>query len=416
MTDMPKISPETAKLMDEFKSGMWDQFSKALDAKNTETVKNIEEKLHKLQDGLTEVQKAHAAAEKAAKAAEDRVGELEVELAKKGSKTSEADERKSKHYADFFEWMKKGERAEIDFKGLRDHLEVKSTLRTDVDTQGGFLLPTVMDTEIRKNIVEISPVRGFARNRPMASKTMEIPRRSKTPGTTGAPFEGELEEGESGISTYVQEQVTAYRQTWTVPASNDMLISSAFDVEREIVSDVYEHFALGEARSFLLGTGQKGPKGIISDTRCEVVDTASTGVLAFEDFATIIGKLKKGQRPAFFMNRTTLSEVWKLKGSDGHPIWTPIAFGGQTAPTIFGYAYNSDMIHLDSHVPTTSGTKPIIFGDLYRGYEIFDLAGIVAIRDDYTQKKKAIIEWTFHRYLTGQVTIPEAIKIMRVKA
>lgn len=73
------------------------------------------------------------------------------------------------------------------------------------------------------------------------------------------------------------------------------------------------------------------------------------------------------------------------------------------------------MINLDDHVPTTSNTKPIIFGDLMRGYEIFDLAGMVVIRDDYTQKKKAIVEWTFHRYLTGQVILPEAIKILKIK-
>lgn len=412
MGDMTPISEETKKLLAEFPN-MWDQFQKSLDSKNKETASNIEAKFKQIQDGLVEYQKATALAEKAAKAAEDRVADLEVELAKKGSK-SDADERKGKTYSDFMEWMRKGRDADIDHKKLRDDLVAKASLRTDVDTQGGFLLPPVMDTQLRKNIREVSPMRLFARVRPLASKSMEVPRRSK--GINRALYEGELETGEDGISTYVMETVTAYRMTHTVPASNDMLISAAFDLETEILADVQEAMADGEGYNFVRGAGTKGPKGFVADTRCAVIDTASTGVIAFEDFATMIGQMKKGQRPAFFMNRTTLSEIWKLKGTDGHPIWTPVAFGGQTAPTIFGYPYSSDMIDLDTHVPTTSGTKPIIFADMMRGYEIFDLAGTVVIRDEYTQKRKAAIEWTFHRYNTGQVILPEAIKIMRVKA
>jgi HK97 family phage major capsid protein len=414
-----EVSAETQKLLADFPN-MFDQLQKGLESKNSETVRNVEAQFKKIQDGIDEHTKSWAKAQQEADNAkalavklEERLKGLETEVGGKG-KSNDVDSRKSKTYNDFFEWMKKGDRAEIDFKAMATELAVtKSTLRTDSDVAGGYLVPQVMDGEIRKNIREVSPVRLFARNRNMASKTMEIPRRGE--GITRAPFEGELETSDSGISKYVQETVTAYRQSWTVPASNDMLISSAFDLENEIISDVQESFADGEGYNFIHGTGVKGPKGIIADARCEVVSTETTGVLGFGDFATIAGKLKKGQRPAFFLNRTTLSEVWKLKGSDGHPIWMPVAAGGTTPATIFGFAYNSDMINLDDHVPTTSNTKPIIFGDLMRGYEIFDLAGMVVIRDDYTQKKKAIVEWTFHRYLTGQVILPEAIKILKIK-
>lgn len=419
MTAVAEISAETQKLLADFPN-MWDQLQKGIESKNTETVKNIEAKFHEIQDGIKKHQDEWAKTEKEAAEAkeraeklEGRLKDLETEIAGKGNSSNSVDSRKSKVYGDFFEWMKKGDRAEIDFKAMQTELAVKSTLRTDSDVAGGYLVPQVMDSEIRKNIREVSPVRLFARNRVMASKTMEVPRRGE--GISRAPFEGELEQDDTGISKYVQETVTAYRQSWTVPASNDMLISSAFDLETEIVSDVQEAFADGEGYNFLHGTGAKGPKGIIADTRCEVVSTAATGVLAFEDFATIAGKLKKGQRPAFFLNRSTLAEVWKLKGTDGHPIWAPVSMGGTTPATIFGYPYNSDMIDLDSHTPTTSNTKPIIFGDLMRGYEVFDLAGMVVIRDDYTQKRKAIVEWTFHRYLTGQVILPEAIKILKIK-
>ena len=61
---------------------------------------------------------------------------------------------------------------------------------------------------------------------------------------------------------------------------------------------------------------------------------------------------------------------------------------------------------------TGSGAKPLVFGDLFRGYEIFDMLGINVVRDDLTRKKEAITEWTFRRYNTGRVTLPEAIAVM----
>lgn len=425
------LPEDTLKALKDFPS-MFNDMQKALESKNEATVKNIESQFEKIEAACSELNKKHAEIEgkenelselrKSHGDQEKRIAELELQIAK-GMKVPELGDpndpdsvRKAKRtndetYDPFFEWLKKGDDADIDHKQLA--LNIKSTLRTDRDVAGGFLLPDIMDTELRKDIREVSPVRMFARSRPMPSKTMEVPRRSQ--GIIRAAFEGEAEEGSTGISKYVNEQVTCFSQTHTVPATKDMLYSSAFDLESEIMSDVMEAFAAGEGYNFLHGTGLKSPKGIIPDTRVGVVDTAATGVLDWVDFATIVGQLKKGQNPWFFFNRVTLSEIWKLKDNEDRPIWMPIAVGGTAPATIMGYPYNSDMIDLDDHVPTTSNTKPVIFGDLRRGYEIFDMAGVEVIRDDYTQKTKRIIEWTFHRFLTGQVILAEAIKVMKIK-
>lgn len=81
--------------------------------------------------------------------------------------------------------------------------------------------------------------------------------------------------------------------------------------------------------------------------------------------------------------------------------------------TIFGYPYDSGFIDLDAQ--TGAGAKPVV-GDLYSWYEIHDLLGINAVRDDLSRKKEAITEWTFRRYLTGRVILPEALVVMKIKA
>lgn len=334
-----------------------------------------------------------------------RVEQLELMVATKG-KTGEDPHlaRQQPEYKNFFGWLayhpKKNANEDIDLK----------TLRTDSETQGAYLIPQVMDQEIRKNITEISPVRLYARNRVAPSKTMDVPRRL---ALLAATFEGEAEQDDTSQSTYGSEQVTLYRQSVTVPATLDMMISSAFDLEREIASDVGESFGLNEGQNFLTGTGDKGPQGIVSDTRIEVVDTATSGEVDFLDMANIAGKLKRGQMPMWFFNRRTLAKMWQIKSTIGVPIWSPVA--GETPATIWGFPYSSDMINL-ADAQTGAGAKPVIFGDMRRGYEIFDLMGISVIRDDLTKKRQAITEWTFRRYLTGRVIMPEAFKIMRIKA
>lgn len=404
--------------------------SKGATALAEDTKKNLEAFMHKVEDAnaaltrkwaeeekakadlAAELKKAEAAATEAKTISDEqrkRIEHLEMVLVKKATATTAHDDWEAKRvdnaeYKNFFGWLayhpKKDSSLQLDLK----------TLRTDSETQGAYLIPQIMDNEIRKNITEISPVRAFARVRVAPGKTMDIPRRLALPI---AYYEGEAEEDQTGQSTYGSEQITLYRQSITVPATLDMMVSSAFDLEREIAADVGEAFGRGEGQAFVSGTGVKGPQGLVSDSRIEVIDTAATGEVDFLDMANIAGKLKRGQNPMWYMNRRTLAKMWSIKSTIGVPIWAPVA--GNTPATIWGFPYSSDMIDL-ADAQTGAGAKPILFGDMRRGYEIFDMMGISVIRDDLTRKREAITEWTFRRYNTGRVIIPEAFKIMRIKS
>jgi HK97 family phage major capsid protein len=309
--------------------------------------------------------------------------------------------RDTPEYKDFFTWLCERNRDEA--RALERELK---TLRTDSLSGGGYLVPQVMDDQIRKNVVEISPVRRHARVRIAVRKAMDIPRRLSLPI---AQFEGEAETGPKDQSIYGSEQVTCYRQTVTVPATLDMMISSAFDLEAEIAGDTGESFAQGEGLNFVKGNGRKSPQGFVSDSRVVGFTSSTSGDFTVDDLAKMAGGLKRGYDPWWFMNRKTLAHIQTLKSSIGVPIWQPMA--GNQAATIWGWPYDSNMIDLDD-VSGGSGTKPIVFADLYRGYEIFDMVGMNVIRDDLTKADQAITEWTFRRYLTGRVILPEAISVM----
>ena len=71
----------------------------------------------------------------------------------------------SPEYKSFIAWLTNGRAAEFGTKGWKPgDFDVK-TLRTDSDTAGGYPVPAVMDAQVRKNIIEVSPIRRYARAR-----------------------------------------------------------------------------------------------------------------------------------------------------------------------------------------------------------------------------------------------------------
>jgi HK97 family phage major capsid protein len=199
---------------------------------------------------------------------------------------------------------------------------------------------------------------------------MDLPVRLALP--IGA-FEGEGEQATTDQSIYGSESVTCYRQTVKIPATLDMMVSSAFDLEIEIASDVGESFAQGEALNFVKGSGRKGPQGFISDTRVGGLTSSTSAAIVWSDLANLAGKLKRGQDPWFYLNRKSLAYLQGLTSSIGVPIWQPIA--GDQPAKLWGYPYDSNFIDLDD-VATGSGAKPVVFADLSRGYEIHDMLGM----------------------------------------
>lgn len=282
--------------------------------------------------------------------------------------------------------------------------EHKNLLRTDIDTAGGFLVPTELDTELRKKIVELDPVRSICRVRSMAVKTMEIAIRNTIPV---AYYEGEAEAAQKDKSTYSNVSVTAHRQAITLPVTVDQLMNAAFDVESEMGADAALAFATGEGNNFVNGDGVKKPEGFMQHSAIVASTQLGTHDNIAADLIKITGTLKIGYDPMFAMHRTTLANLRGQRDTNGQFLWSP-GMNGPVQNTIAGYGY----ILLASMSPyITIGGKPFAFGDFRRGFEVYDRTGMGVIRDDVTRKDEAIVEFAFRRWNTSKVILPEAITI-----
>lgn len=361
---------------------------------HAEDIKELREKLEAA--GATEAE------------AKSRIDALELEIAR-------AAQPVDRNYKDEEEYKAWNAFCQVGDSGMIP--EHKALLRTDSAVDGGVLLMSEMDSEITKKIVEIDGIRSVARVRTTAAKTLVIPIRNTIPV---AQYEGEAEEGPESASTYESETVTPYRQTFTTPITMDMIQDAAFDMESEIGQDSSEAFAYGEGNGFVLGTGFKQPAGFVANAILQAAarETAASGVLDPEAIILLTGDLKVGYAPVYVLNRRTLALIRTFRGdaasagdAAGQFLWMP-GLSGAVSNTLNGYPYV-----LANSMPDVAGSAyAMAFGDFRRGYTIVDRTGMSVVRDNVTQKKKAIIEITMNRWNTGLVTLPEAIKLLKIKA
>ena len=341
------------------------------------------------------------------KAAQERLETLELAIAQK-SVEAPKNYKESLEYKAFNALVKSWDVAAL------SEAEQKA-LRTDVGANGGYLVPEVLSTEIIRQIEEISDVRRLARVQSVAGvKTLNVPVRT---GIPSALFEGEFEEGGDSQSAYGSEALTAHALQVTTPVTRDQLNFAGFDMANEIQRDAVLAFAQAEGRSFLTGTGVKAPEGVFVNSSVPSFDTATAGEISFTDVVLLSARVKSGFNPVYFLSRETLAYLkTEREGTDNGYLWK--AGMGDDPNTIneFPYVIMQDMDKLTGLTGQTAGDIVVGFGDFFSGYNILDSVDLELVQDPYRLKKQRVIEYTWFRYLTGKVVLPEAFALLKIKA
>jgi HK97 family phage major capsid protein len=354
-------------------------------------IKELQEKL--VEAGATESE------------AKERIEALELEVAR-GRKSGDPsiDHKTSPEYKALNSWCKKGEH--------RVDAETKQLLRTDSAVEGGVLVTTELDSVITKQITEVDPIRAISRVRTISSKSIEVPIRVSIPT---AAYEAENETGTDDVSNYNLEVLTPFRLSHTSPVTMDMLQDSNFDMESEILSDSAEAFGFTEGAAFVAGSGFKEPEGFTLNAAVIAAQPLPAGpTLTAEKIIDITGHLKTGYDPVFVLNRRTLADIRQFRAdaitagdSLSAFLWNP-GLNGPVANTLCGFPY----VLANSMDDDGTGNTPVAFGDFRRGYLIVDRTGVSVIRDDLTQKRRAVVEFTINRWNTGKVVLAEAITLI----
>jgi len=254
-----------------------------------------------------------------------------------------------------------------------------NVLTEGADADGGFLVPTELETAIVKKVYEQDIMRTLATVR-TSSLDSSIPIR------TGIPTFAWL--GESGTygntgPTYGKLSMQAHKCGGIIPISDELLLDSMENMEAEINETAGLAFSVLEIAAHGTGNGVAQPLGLFSTpatlggvTVGEVIGgTSATAAITADNLVDTFHTLAPQYRAqaSWLLNDSAIKLIRKLKtgvSGDLTYLWQPGLIGGQP-DTLLGkpvYAY--------SGAPTPAvSTRSIAFGNM-RAYRIQDRLGI----------------------------------------
>ena len=369
--------------------------SKAADSGEAKAkIESLEKTLDTFEEKNQALVAKQAEAEKEQLEMKEKMTELETKLAR-SPRGGDADEVKAELKA-FERLVQKGPQ----------HLTAEEAkyLRTDNDTDGGYLAPNEYVMEILKKITEVSNVRSVARVRRTSRGEIEIPKRE---GLVQGGWRGEGGDLTTGNSDYGMLKVPAHHLDVIVPITNTMLTDSAFNMETEIDMDVVENFAQLEGAAFVNGTGVNMPEGFVQNDKIAIRNSGISNDIDPDNFFDLQGDLKVGYAGAYAMNKKTLARVRKMKGTDGHYLFAPASDG--MPATIAGERY----IIMQDMPDIAANAVPVVYGDWLRGYLIVDGVQMTILRDPYTLAGTGKTRFIFSKRTGGKVQQAEALKKLK---
>ncbi len=199
--------------------------------------------------------------------------------------------------------------------------------------------------------------------------------------------------------------------------TQNVLDDSSFNLEAWLAEKIATSFSNLEAYSFLLGTGNGRPRGLLTyeaGTEWNTIEQITSGAV---DAITPIQlmelqdalKDKFANNAKFYMNRRTVTKIRALQTTDNQFLWQPGLVAGAPS-TLLG-----DPIVKMGYMPTVSaGALAIGYGDLKQAYQIVDRYANRVLRDATTQHPYVVFKTNTR--VGGDVVNFEAMKLMAIGA
>ncbi|MBE8219818.1 MAG: phage major capsid protein, partial [Alphaproteobacteria bacterium] len=299
------------------------------------------------------------------------------------------------------------------------------TLRKNPTTDGGYLVPEVVYTDLDSQIQKQSAMRQLANVVVMgAGDTLHYVRASSAMAARWAGEESAR--SDTGDGDFKKVDIRLDEIYFNLTATQQFLDDTAIDIEAWIVSSMAQAFAETEGRAFILGSGLTQPGGIAYHATSTTYSATSNSLYSRK--SGVNGKLPTGTAGAdylmefafgleapysgnasWLMNKAAQSELRKIKDNDGRYLWTPGLEQG-TSATLLGYP-----IYEESHMPNFGlNAKPICFGDFKSGYAIAERQTTHFTRDPYSDKPNIV--FYVSRRVGGNVVNPTALRFVQLSA
>lgn len=384
----------------------WEEFKANNDARIKAEAKAqanalFEEKSARINDSLSKIE-----------------SEMKALAARSGRIKSDEEARSDDYSKAFSRYMRKGDATELESKAL-------DTINNS-GADGGYAVPKIIDTEIVKKLVDISPVRSVAQV--VQIGTGNYVKLADVNGTAS----GWVAETAARTATATPQlaQITpTMGELYANPQATQVMLDDAqFDAEAWLAASVAEEFARAEGAAFISGDGTNKPTGFLTGAPVATADASRAwGVLQYvasgqasalpaantygDIYIDIVHSLKAGFRAnAMWMAaKAMVGSLRKIKDGDNNYLWRPGMEAG-VASTFLGYP----VVEAENMPAVAANAFPLAFGDFRAGYLIVDRTGVRVIRDQYTNKP--YVGFYTVKRVGGIVQNSEAIKLLKIAA
>ena len=289
--------------------------------------------------------------------------------------------------------------------------EVRNALQEGTDSEGGYLVPDEFEHTLIQALNESNIIRSRARVITTSNGLHKIP---VVASHGSAAWMEEEDAYTESYEAFTQVNLDAHKVGTLIKVSEELLQDSAFDLESYIRSEFSRRIGDKEEDAFLNGNGTHKPTGILNATGgAQVgVTTASATAITADEVIDLFYSLKAPYRKnaVWILNDATVKAIRKLKNGAGDYLWQPAIKDGEV-PTILGRPYFTSQ-----YAPTiASEAKVIAFGD-FSYYWIGDRQGISFKRLNELYAGNGQVGFLASKRLDGKLVLPEAIKVLQMKA
>jgi HK97 family phage major capsid protein len=287
---------------------------------------------------------------------------------------------------------------------------------------GGFALPEIIERQIQRLSVDISPIRQIA-----TVRTVGSPDYKELFDVNGAAFEwvGEGANRNQTNTPDLAEVAPTFGMASARPqASEESLDDLFFDVENWLIESAAEAIAQGEGLSFVSGNGTARPTGFLAGPAPVVTadTTRAFGTLQYipsgqaaamptsaDTLLDVVYALRARYRrnARWVCNRLVLSALRKYKDTTGQYLWQPSMMVSQP-DTFLGYP----VTEAEDLPVVAANAFALAFGDFKEGYLICDRVGMRMTRDDITAP--GFVRFYVRKRVGGRLRNTQAIKLLRI--
>ncbi len=297
------------------------------------------------------------------------------------------------------------------FKALRTNFrQVGNILQEGIDSSGGYLVPEEYDNRLIQGLSDENILRKLG-------TIIKTSGEHKINISGTKPAAAWIEEGESlsfGDATFNQVILDAHKLHVAVKVTEELLYDNAFGLENYLIDQFAKALANAEEDAFLNGNGEGKPLGIFAASGGgEVaVTSASSTAITYDEIVNLVYALKRPYRKnaKFILNDQTIATLRKLKDGNGQYIWQPALQAGEP-DRLLGYE-----VLTSAYVPTIeAGAAVIAFGD-FSYYNIGDrgVRSFAELKELFAGN--GMIGFVAKERVDGKLVLPEAVKILKIKA